>query len=151
MNNGELKISLDSVFPGTEAVMSNDSTTVEFPAEQLFIFMTMLKEKKEFQFDYLFCLTCVDWKDHLMMHYHLRSTNLHHELQVKCRIGNTVQPEIISVTDLWKGAELPEREVYDLFGVVFKAHPDLRRLFLDENWKGFPLRKNYVDENMIKL
>jgi NADH:ubiquinone oxidoreductase subunit C len=61
-------------------------------------------------------------------------------------------PEIETVSHIWRTAEFHEREVYDLFGVVFINHPDLRRLFLTDDWVGFPLRKDYEDPiNMIKL
>jgi NADH:ubiquinone oxidoreductase subunit C len=56
-----------------------------------------------------------------------------------------------TVCDIWQTANFHEREVYDLFGVKFLNHPDLRRILLDENWDGYPLRKNYADENMIEI
>jgi NADH:ubiquinone oxidoreductase subunit C len=70
---------------------------------------------------------------------------------VKVKIDRSV-PEIETVSDIWRTAEFHEREVYDLFGVNFIHHPDLRRLFLTDEWKGWPLRKDYEDPvNMIKL
>jgi NADH:ubiquinone oxidoreductase subunit C len=64
---------------------------------------------------------------------------------LKTRISDREKPQIDSVVDLWKTADLNEREVYDLLGIKFTNHPDLRRLFLDATW-GFPLRKDYVDD-----
>jgi len=64
---------------------------------------------------------------------------------IKTRTGDRTNPEIDSVTDLWETADFNEREAYDLLGIKFKNHPDLRRLFLDRSW-GFPLRKDYVDD-----
>jgi NADH:ubiquinone oxidoreductase subunit C len=62
------------------------------------------------------------------------------------------KPEVSTVCDIWRGAEMFEREVYDLFGVIFLEHPDLRRLLLTDDWVGYPLRKDYEDPiNMIKL
>jgi NADH:ubiquinone oxidoreductase subunit C len=92
--------------------------------------MQELREKDEYLFDYLFCLTCVDWKDHLMMVYFLNSTTHKHSIVVKGKITDTANPSIETVCHIWKTAELLEREVFDLFGVNFKNHPDLRRLFL---------------------
>jgi NADH:ubiquinone oxidoreductase subunit C len=70
---------------------------------------------------------------------------------VKAKLDHTT-PVIKSVSDIWRTAEFHEREVYDLFGVIFIDHPDLRRLFMTEEWKGWPLRKDYEDAvNMIKL
>jgi NADH:ubiquinone oxidoreductase subunit C len=70
---------------------------------------------------------------------------------VKAKVDR-VQPAIETVSDIWRTAEFHEREVYDLFGVTFINHPDLRRLFLTDDWNGWPLRKDYEDPiNMIRL
>ena len=85
------------------------------------------------------------------MVYHLTSTTYRHNIVVKSKLDKVV-PEIETVSDMWRTAEFHEREVYDLFGVNFLHHPDLRRLFLTDEWVGFPLRKDYEDPiNMIKL
>ncbi len=111
-----------------------------------------LKNDNELAFDYLFCVTCVDWKTHLTMVYHLSSTFHRHTIVVKAKIADRNNATIDSVYNIWATAELNEREAYDLFGVHFTNHPDLRRLFLSEDWVGFPLRKDYEDPiNMIKL
>jgi NADH:ubiquinone oxidoreductase subunit C len=86
-----------------------------------------------------------------MMVYFLNSTTHKHNIVIKGKITDTTNPSIETVCHIWKTAELLEREVFDLFGVNFKNHPDLRRLFLEEDWVGYPLRKNYVDEHMIEL
>ncbi len=102
-------------------------------------------------FDYLFCLTCVDWKTHMTMVYHLSSTSHRHTIVVKAKVDRS-QPEIETVCDIWRTAEFHEREVFELFGVVFLNHPDLRRLILTDDFEGFPLRKDFEDPiNMIKL
>jgi NADH-quinone oxidoreductase subunit C len=102
-------------------------------------------------FDYLFCVTGVDWKTHLTMVYHLSSTVHRHLLVVKVKLDRGA-PIIPTVSDIWRTAEFHEREVYDLLGVEFTEHPDLRRLFMTDDWKGWPLRKDYEDPvNMIKL
>jgi NADH:ubiquinone oxidoreductase subunit C len=116
---------------------------------------TLAKELRvlnEFLFDYLFCVTCVDWKTHLSMVYHLSSSTNKNIIVVKAKISDRENPFIDSVSSIWRTAELHEREAYDLFGVRFNNHPDLRRLFLTEDWVGWPLRKDYEDPiNMIKL
>lgn len=102
-------------------------------------------------FDFLFCITCVDWKTHLSMVYHLRSTTKQHIAVIKAKLDRN-DPQIATVSEIWRTAEFHEREAYDLFGVKFIGHPDLRRLFLTEEWIGWPLRKDYEDPiNMIKL
>lgn len=103
------------------------------------------------QMDYLFNLTCIDWKTHLTMVYHLSSTSFRHNLVVKCNLDRE-KPEIDSVSGIWRTAEFHEREVFEMFGVVFQNHPDLRRLILEDDFTGFPLRKDFEDPiNMIKL
>ncbi|MFM7079634.1 MAG: NADH-quinone oxidoreductase subunit C, partial [Bacteroidota bacterium] len=96
-------------------------------------------------------LTCVDWKTHLTMVYHLTSTTHRHNLVIKVKLDRN-EPAIDTVCDIWRTAEFHEREVFELFGVKFHNHPDLRNLILPDEWKGFPLRKDYEDPiNMIKL
>ena len=111
-----------------------------------------LKNDPELAFDYLFCITGVDWKTHLSMVYHLSSTIHRHTIVVKAKIADRNNAAIESVYNIWATAELNEREAYDLFGINFTNHPDLRRLFLTDDWVGYPLRKDYEDPiNMIKL
>lgn len=103
-------------------------------------------------FDYLFCLTCVDFKTHLTMVYHMESTVERTPLVVKVQLDRN-NPEIETVSYIWRTAEFHEREVYELFGVNFLNHPDLRLLILPDGWEGKnPLRKDFEDAvNMIKL
>ena len=84
------------------------------------------------------------------MVYHLTSTIHRHTLVIKSKLDHNT-PEIETVSDIWRTAEFHEREIFDLFGIKFNNHPDLRRIFLDEKWEGFPLRKDYKDEiNIIE-
>jgi NADH:ubiquinone oxidoreductase subunit C len=94
----------------------------------------------------------VDWPEHMEVVYHFKSTQLNHSVVIKAKINTREKPEIETVSDIWRTAEFHEREVYDLFGIVFKNHPDLRRIFLDDDWEGYPMRKDYVDEvNIVDL
>ena len=103
------------------------------------------------EFDYLFCLTCIDWKTHLTMVYHLSGTTHRHTIVVKANVDRT-NPQIETVSDIWRTAEFHEREVFELFGVQFINHPDLRKLILTDDFEGYPLRKDFEDPiNMIKL
>lgn len=103
------------------------------------------------QMDYLFCLTCIDWKTHLTMVYHLSSTAHRNTVVIKANLDRE-HPVIDTVSDIWRTAEFHEREVFELFGVVFSHHPDLRKLILPDDFEGFPLRKDFEDPiNMIKL
>jgi NADH:ubiquinone oxidoreductase subunit C len=104
-----------------------------------------------FDYNYLFCLTCIDWKTHLTMVYHLSSTIHRHTIVIKAKVDRA-DAYIETVSDIWRTAEFHEREVYELFGVRFTYHPDMRRLILTDDFEGFPLRKDYDDPvNMIKL
>ena len=105
----------------------------------------------DLQLDYLFCLTCIDWKTHLTVVYHLTSTKYRHSIVIKTDINRTA-PQIETVSDIWRTAEFHEREVFELFGVEFLHHPDLRKLILTDDFEGYPLRKDFEDPiNMIKL
>ncbi len=74
--------------------------------------------------------------------YHLYSIEKKEWLRLKCRLSGA-QPEIESVTSVWRSANWYEREVFDLFGITFRNHPDLRRIMLPDGWEGYPLRKDY--------
>jgi NADH:ubiquinone oxidoreductase subunit C len=149
LTNDELKIKLSELFPsstfeeGTEWItMLIEATAWKEIAQQL---------RNDLQLDFLFCVTCVDWKTHLTMVYHLRSTTKKDIVVVKTKLDRN-NAAITTVSDIWRTAEFHEREAYDLFGVQFIGHPDLRRLFLTDDYEGFPLRKDFEDPvNMIKL
>jgi NADH-quinone oxidoreductase subunit C len=101
--------------------------------------------KSELQFVRLSGITAVDWhprEPRFEVVYLLHSIESNTRLRLKCRLGGE-QPEIDSVTSVWQSANWYEREVYDLFGIVFRNHPDLRRIMMPEDWEGHPLRKDY--------
>lgn len=151
MSNEELKQSLSALFPNVTYDETGEFLNVLADSKDLKPLAKALRSNKEFDFDYLFCLTCVDWKTHFMMVYHMLSKQQKHQVVVKAKIADVNNPQAETVSDLWLTANFHEREVYDLFGVRFQGHPDLRRILLDEDWDGYPLRKNYVDENMIEI
>ncbi|MBP9600117.1 MAG: NADH-quinone oxidoreductase subunit C [Lutibacter sp.] len=118
--------------------------------ENLTELMLQLKTDSATSFDYLFCLSGVDWGKELGVVYHLESTMHRHIIVVKVQTEDRENPTFDTVCTIWKTAEFHEREVFDFFGVKFTNHPNLKRLFLTEDWDGFPLRKDYVDEiNMV--
>ncbi|MCE5311094.1 MAG: NADH-quinone oxidoreductase subunit C [Acidobacteriales bacterium] len=101
--------------------------------------------KDEWQFERLSTLTAVDWPERdprFDVVYHLHSIARNERLRLKCRVGGDA-PEIDSVVSVWSGANWYEREVFDLFGIRFRNHPDLRRIMMPEDWQGYPLRKDY--------
>lgn len=137
---------------GIKASRGTQFLEVTIKPNQLMEFANKLRNEAEMQFNFMFSLTCVDFADHFMMVYHFRSIELKHELVLKVKIEDKEKPAVETLCHIWRTAEYLEREVYDLFGVEFANHPDLRRILLDDDWKGYPLRKDYVDPvNIISL
>lgn len=123
---------------------------VSVPPEELHTIMSNLKQNDQTSFDYLFCLSGVDWGEELGVVYHLESIDFRHSLVVKTKTADRENPILDSVFNIWATAEFHEREVFDFFGIRFSNHPNLKRLFLTDEWDGFPLRKDYEDNiNMI--
>jgi NADH-quinone oxidoreductase subunit C len=101
--------------------------------------------KAERTFVRLSSITAVDWEPaepRFEVVYHLHSLERNERLRLKCRTGGD-NPEIDSVTGVWRGADWYEREVFDLFGIRFRNHPNLKRILMPEDWEGYPLRKDY--------
>jgi NADH-quinone oxidoreductase subunit C len=151
MLNEDLKLKLTEILPTIIFEEGGEWLNVFIQPEELVSFVEQLRYTSMLDFDYLFCLTCIDWKTHFTMVYHFSSTMHRHNMVVKAKLDRT-NPEIETVSDIWRTAEMLEREVYDLFGVKFLHHPDLRRLIMPDDWEGWPLRKDFEDPvNMIKL
>jgi NADH/F420H2 dehydrogenase subunit C len=151
MNAEQLKKALEAILPSPGFEEGGEWTTLLIEPAAWPDLARTLRSSAGLDFDYLFCVTAVDWKTHLTMVYHLQSTLHRHTLVVKIKLDRD-NPRVVSVADVWRTAEFHERESYDLMGIVFAGHPDLRRLFMTEDWKGWPLRKDYEDPvNMIKL
>lgn len=114
-----------------------------------------LKSDPDCGFDLLTDVTALDYPDHekrFTVVYQLYSIRRNAQVRLKCQIAE--HQEIASVTSVWETANWLEREVFDMFGIVFAGHPDLRRILLPEDWTGFPLRKDYdlrkQDEDWIR-
>jgi NADH:ubiquinone oxidoreductase subunit C len=148
MTNDELKTVLTERFPAAEIKQGIQYVEMTVKAEDLHETAVQLKQTDEFYFDYLICLTGIDYTENMGIIYHLESIKHRHLVVLKVRTADRVNPAIDTVSDVWITAKYHEREVYDLLGVHFNNHPDLRRLFLEDGW-GFPLRKDYVDELRI--
>ena len=134
---------------------------VEVAPEALAEVCAFLRDEPELRFNFLHCISGVDylqtdpkkkvdWQPHLEVMYHLSSMVRGHRLVLKVvlpRWKDNVEgqlPELPTVSGIWKTANWHEREVYDLSGVFFRGHPDLRRILCPEDWVGHPLRKDYV-------
>jgi len=121
---------------------------VRVPADRLVEVMRFLHDDAECAFDMMADVTCVDYLDYpratdrFGVTYSLLSVRHNRRLWVKCYV-NDPDPTLPSMTGIWKGADWPEREVYDLFGIRFEGHPDLRRIMTWEGFGSHPLRKDY--------
>ena len=151
MTNEALQNLISSWIPELEFTEEKSQfLNITVQPEQLHSLMTQLKSNPDTNFDYLFCLTGMDWGKELGVVYHLESTTHRHQIVVKVKTEDRENPTLDTVCNIWRTAEFHEREVFDFFGIQFNNHPNLKRLFLTEEWDGFPLRKDYVDEiNMV--
>lgn len=152
MTTEELKEKISDLIPATSFEDGGEWLNLIVEPKDWLSLATQLRNDPSLQFDYLFCLTCVDWKTHLTMVYHLSSTKYRHNIVVKSKLDRN-KPEIETVCHIWRTANFHEREVYEMFGVNFLNHPDLRLLILPDGWEGKnPMRKDFEDPvNMIKL
>lgn len=151
MNPESLLSAITALEPRAARREQCDRPAVSVPPDALLKLMQKLHDEPELAFDMLCTHTAVDYpaESRFELVYLLRSVTHGHSLMVTTSI-NRDKPEIPSVSSIWRIAEWHEREVYDLFGILYDGHPDLRRLFLDDDWKGFPLRKDYKDDFMLE-
>ncbi len=107
------------------------------------------RDLKSLGFDRLGMVLAVDRGDTFEIIYRLTSRSMRVGMFLKCNVSRE-KPAVRSVCDIWPAANWHEREAYDLFGIEFEGHPDLRRILLPPEWEGHPLRKDYVDDRMIR-
>ncbi len=135
----------------SEAILSTrvglNGLEVRVAPEQLVLLCQFLETEPELDFNFLRCLSAVDWLEEgeFEVVYHLFSFRHRHELVLKVRVPRS-NPKVPSVTSVWRTANWHEREAFDLMGIVFEGHPDLRRILLPEGWVGHPLRKDYIHD-----
>ncbi|MGI9951063.1 NADH-quinone oxidoreductase subunit C [Moorellaceae bacterium AZ2] len=133
---------LEKRFPGVEAMQGRDMPGLKVPVERLVEVMTALKE--EYGFNFLADLTGVDWlpQEQIILVYHLMAVPQGEMLRVKVDLprGNPRAPSLVG---LWPAADVQEREAYDLLGIIFTGHPDLRRILCPDDFEGHPLRKDF--------
>ncbi len=122
-----------------------DTPVVNIADAQWYSLAKELKENPALGFDYLITIVGMDWKESFGCIYYLQNAD-NEVISVKVTTTDRENPMLHSIADLWAIACIYEREVYDFFGIVFIGNPDMRRLFLSIDWKGYPLRKDY-DEN----
>ena len=132
---------IEAALPG--AVGHAAEAHVVLKPETLFDAMAIIRDDEELDGKFLAQMCSVDMISHIDVVYHVSSLARNHIMQVKVPVDRD-RPEVASVTPLWMGARLQEREVYDLMGVVFTGHPKLTRLFLWDQFPGHPLRKDFM-------
>lgn len=139
-----LKALLPEVLPLLQAHISValDEVVLTVSPEQLLDVCLTLRDDPRTRFDFLRCLSVVDYGDYLQVVYHLWSMEKRYKMTVKVNVSSD-KPEVPSVTGVWKGADWFEREGHDLYGVVFTGHPNLAPLLLWEGFPGYPGRKSY--------
>ena len=120
--------------------MQGDYLGIEVDRSNLVAVCRFLRD--QLGFDMLSCISGVDMLDHLETVYHLRSLTRKQLLQIKVRLDHE-KPEVDSVVSVWPAANWLERETYDMYGIKFAGHPDLRRMLLDDDFEGYPLLKSF--------
>jgi NADH-quinone oxidoreductase subunit C len=138
----DLAKAIEDAFPG--AVGEAVPEWAEVKSDRLVEVCTSLRDD-DTDFRYLVSLTGVDWLDHFEVVYHLQSIRLNQFGVIKVRVEGRDNPEVASVASVWEGAVLQEREIYDLLGIRFQGHPDMRRIFLWDGFPGYPLRKDFLN------
>ncbi len=134
---------LKQKFPSIEYDGEATQPAVYVPAAELVAVLSFLRDDERFAFARLENLTSVDYKTYFEMVYHLFNWNAGVWITVKVKLDHE-QPAVPSVTGVFPGAEFEEREVFDLMGIGFTGHPDLRRILMADDFEGHPLRKDYV-------
>ena len=135
---------LESKLPGKYSIIEEREAILVSPDNWIET-SKLLKNDLEFDFNYLMCLSSYDKGDGKTygVAYNLFSTTNNHYLEVRVEIEDGIS--IPSVVELWKAADWHEREAYDMMGLKFEGHPDLKRILLSDDWEGYPLRKNYKE------
>jgi NADH-quinone oxidoreductase subunit C len=137
----EIAHRIEQEFPDSVEEAIPEAATIK--REKLTDVCRFLRDNPELKFEFLSSLTGVDRLEYFEVVYHLTSIRINQITAIKVR-ADRENPRVPSVTPIWPGANLQEREAYDLLGIVFVGHPDLRRVFLWDGFDGWPLRKDYL-------
>ena len=138
----ELKSVIDEEVPG--AVSHCDESNIWVHPQSLYEVCTTLKDPKQLDLAYLTSITAVDYVDYFELVYHLLSMKTNRSAVIKAKCSGRQSLSVPSVSHVWRGADLQEREIWDLMGITFDGHPNLKRILLWEGFDGHPLRKDYL-------
>ena len=152
MDNARLIELVRSVAGNATEVKNAVPISFLIDSSDLLLVCEQLYRNPESYFDMLSCITGVDngsEANTMEVIYQLYSIPFNHSLMLKVVVPRE-NPEVESITSIWKSANWLEREVFDMFGIVFKNHPDLRRILMPADWNGYPLRKDYKHEESYR-
>lgn len=142
LSTEEVAARLDRQFP--DSVIASDETGLLVKSQSLHDIVSFLKDAPEYNFNYFVSVTAVDYYEFFELVYRLTSMEHNHSLVVKTRCYGRENPSVPSLVDLYQGANFQEREVYDLMGISFEGHPNMKRILLWDGFEGHPLRKDYL-------
>jgi len=128
----------------SDAVIEITDTAVLINSQFLLDVAAFLKDTPGLEFDYLTHITAVDYFEYFELIYQLTSIKHNHTVLLKTRCYSRENPTVPSVVSLWQGANYQEREIYDLMGISFEGHPNMKRIVLWDGFQGHPLRKDYL-------
>jgi len=127
-----------------DAALETGDHGVVVNSESLFQVAEYLMTSPELNFEYLTSITAIDYLDYFELVYQLISLTHNHSLILRTRCYDRDKPAVPSVVGLWRGADYQEREIFDLMGIKFEGHPNLKHIVLWEGFEGHPLRKDYL-------
>lgn len=142
LSGKEVAAKLEQQFPASVVESNKDYLLVK--KQELFNIISYLKDNPEFEFNFLACMSGVDYFDHFEVVYHLVSMMHNHSIVIKTRCYGRENLIIPSIVELYRSANAQEREIYDLLGVRFEGHPNMKRIFLWDGFQGHPLRKDFI-------
>ena len=129
----------------SKSVVEHNDTDVWIDSGSILDVSRFLKSDSELDFSYLTAVSAVDYIEYFELVYHVLSMRHNHSVVIKSRLFGREALSVASVTEVWQGADLQEREIWDLMGIWFDGHPNLKRILLWENFPGHPLRKDCID------
>jgi NADH-quinone oxidoreductase subunit C len=142
LNGDDIARQISGAFP--QAVIESNPAAVVIQSNLLFKIVEYLKNNNELSLDYLTDLTSVDYQNYFEIVYRLSSLKNNSIAVLKTRCYDREKATVPSITSLFRGADLLEREIFDLMGINFSGHPNMKRIFLWEGFEGYPLRKDYL-------
>ena len=142
LSGQDIAVRLKEEFPGSVEEIGGDYLVIT--GDSLLPVLTRLKDADGLKCGYFNFITAVDYLDYFEIIYMLTSIEHNHSLVVKARCYDRDNAVLPSVTGLWQGADFQEREIYDLFGIRFEGHPNMKRIALWDGFPGHPLRKDFL-------